>query len=498
MPTRFYLPSTGDAAVSPTYSSLWEYTSEATRRELVTTKISSAMTDAGAQETVATSSIDVLIRQYVSQPLPAQTISGNVKGQIRAYEFVADNDLSRAVLIRVCSNDGSTIRGTLLEHFPSSLTSEFNTSLQNRYFPPSTGLSSLAIQEGDRIVIEYGYRAFNSHSSDSVGWLNFGDNSGTDLPENETATTSDNPWIEFSIDINLAVLKTITDSGSIVDNIDLIKQEYKFITESGSIADSISVIKPIDKYVSEIGTLTDTAMAVFKLHMINEITLLSDSIGVSEVGRTNFYISDSGKLEEHIILAKDGIVNVYIQEIGYISDDVYVGNIKDSKTLLYNVANNRFETSSIELPSSIISIIKDGKKIELGGYERNVVIMRRDYMDFDKPITGTIRTKDYNLGDNLLHKVVRRVNLHLVSGDETSILQVYLVIDGEIKGVIPLIVNYDEKEEIKIYEIVPSCVNIFRCKHVGFIFIQEGKKKGITIRGITIEYWYENRRAHDN
>ncbi len=76
MPTRFYLPSTGAAAVSPSYAA-WADTGQAgSRLKAVTTKISSAM--AGVYVASVAGGERTLIRQYVSDPIPAQTITGTV------------------------------------------------------------------------------------------------------------------------------------------------------------------------------------------------------------------------------------------------------------------------------------------------------------------------------------------------------------------------------------------------------------------------------------
>ncbi len=143
---------------------------------------------------------DVGMIQYISEPLAAQTINGTVKGQFRAYQE-AGGQFSRALVIRVVSGDGFYIRGTLLSHFPASLTSEWNTSPQNRAFPPAaTALTEVVAQEGDRLVIEIGFRSFDNSTSDPrEGGIEVGTPpSAGDLPENETETGQECGWLEFS------------------------------------------------------------------------------------------------------------------------------------------------------------------------------------------------------------------------------------------------------------------------------------------------------------
>jgi hypothetical protein len=208
---RLYLPSTGAAAVSPAFDSGWEHaTATADRIAAVTTRISSSMTSKTA--TKSTSSVadtDGIARQYVSDPLAAQTITGTLKGQVRAMESATSANMRSQIVVRVVSNDGSTERGVL---YPGDLhthganananpTNEFGTSLANRRFPRSgfaNTLTSVTTEDGDRLVIEIGFRHHLASSTATVGTFSFGDNSGTDLPENDTTTTANNPWVEFS------------------------------------------------------------------------------------------------------------------------------------------------------------------------------------------------------------------------------------------------------------------------------------------------------------
>ncbi|HEX4611490.1 MAG TPA: hypothetical protein VH092_25070 [Urbifossiella sp.] len=201
MVTRFYLPSTGAADASPGFDAGWEYTAAADRLKCVTTKISSSMTSKTGTETSSTANEDILVRQYVSDPIGAQTITGTVKGQIRAQESGSSGDQRAQVVIKVVSNDGSTVTGTLLAMDTSALSNEFATTLTNRKFPKGSSgasLSSVAANSGDRIVIEIGARKGDASSTNFVATLSFGDNSGTDLAEDEVTTTANNPWIEFS------------------------------------------------------------------------------------------------------------------------------------------------------------------------------------------------------------------------------------------------------------------------------------------------------------
>lgn len=201
---RFYLPSTGDADVSPSFGGSWNGTSGADRRKCVTTRISSSMTNKTFTSLTGTSPQFILSRQYVSAPLEAGTLSGNIKGQVRGAGSGADANL--AVSVFVVSNDGSTVRGTALAPSASQLTTsppEFEGSSVsvNRQMLDASNNASIALtpvnaQAGDRLVIEIGVREIDGGGIN--GTIVYGDNSGTDLPENNTTSTANNPWIEFS------------------------------------------------------------------------------------------------------------------------------------------------------------------------------------------------------------------------------------------------------------------------------------------------------------
>jgi hypothetical protein len=205
--TRFYLPSTGAAPVNPAFNTSWDESGSADRLKCVVTKINSAMTD----KTVAkgTGATRALVRQYVSDPIAAQTIAaGTVKGQVRCLESAANDNLDLVpLLIRVCSNDGSTFRSPAiiaLGDYAAAL--EFATTLTNRKIADGDTTSSVDAQDGDRIVIEIGEK--NSGTGSSVsGTFSFGDNDTTDLAEDTTTTTTNNPWIELSSNIVFGVGK---------------------------------------------------------------------------------------------------------------------------------------------------------------------------------------------------------------------------------------------------------------------------------------------------
>ena len=201
MATRLYLPYNVTAAISPAVDAAWEKTSS-TRYKASHLKLGTAAYEVSNYESVVTTPYDTAVVQFVAGPLQAQTIDGTVKGQMLARESDAAADLCRAMVIRVVTPLGVT-RGTLLAHFPDPIASEFSATVpQNREFPPAaTALAAVDALEGDYLVIEYGFRAFNASTTSYYGYLTIGAIWGTDLPEDEVEDELLNPWIEFSVDL---------------------------------------------------------------------------------------------------------------------------------------------------------------------------------------------------------------------------------------------------------------------------------------------------------
>ena len=204
MANRFYFPSTGTAAVSVTPSADWNKTTGAqTAKPLaVAGKTSTALANVANSENSASDYYRVLIQQHVSPPLNGnQAISGTYAMYIMGMEDNAAAEFGLSVIVRVVSNDGTTVRGTLLN---GGLSSEWNTSLRNSG-SNYNDLTLVNALNGDRIVVEIGFNSGEQVSTTLyTGTIRIGDTGATDLPENETDTTQTKvPWLQFD-DVTLA------------------------------------------------------------------------------------------------------------------------------------------------------------------------------------------------------------------------------------------------------------------------------------------------------
>jgi hypothetical protein len=148
---------------------------------------------------------DMLIAQYISDPLPAGTLDGTFKMVIAASEADLGDDGWLIPSIRVVSNNGSVVRGIafngaglggLTSSNPWQSNYELGATsngLKSRYYD-ATALGSVGIQAGDRIVVEIGVRFTGAAGS-----------AGASINMHDKNVVAGNrvfrPWIEFSKDL---------------------------------------------------------------------------------------------------------------------------------------------------------------------------------------------------------------------------------------------------------------------------------------------------------
>jgi hypothetical protein len=195
---RFYLPSTGLAAVNPAYDASWSYTLDPTdRKRCVQARTNSPTTSAVVVDPIGGAGRHNLYQQWVSDPVAPQTISGTIAGYARVASDTPNTYRSITSSLRVVSLDGTVVRGTLLALAAGGGSNPFAASLTNRTIWSGNPVQPVSTQIGDRLVIELG--CFSSADPiDVVSQLSMGDNSATDLPADETTTAANNPWIQLS------------------------------------------------------------------------------------------------------------------------------------------------------------------------------------------------------------------------------------------------------------------------------------------------------------
>lgn len=197
MATRFYLPSSGTAEVSPSWTSTWS-TTTSNRFVMSTTKAGTAMTTFDKASS-SSANQDHAIVQYVSAPIQEVAFSSpTYKLQVRGRQDFVDDNLFVSVTARVVSNDGVVLRGTLFAVTRDN--TEFTTSLVNRQWT-LTGSGTVNAMNGDRLVLEVGVGGDPGPDNTHTGHLRLGDSAGSDLAEDNSTTTDNNPWWELSTNV---------------------------------------------------------------------------------------------------------------------------------------------------------------------------------------------------------------------------------------------------------------------------------------------------------
>lgn len=199
--TRFYFDSTVTPNITPSYDAGWELTAEALRLPLIYKKVVLVATAFASSEITIpiTTTQDILSRQFISSPIPAQMLLGTFSLVIRTREVNAGGNATLAVVVKVVSQDGTVVRGTLFSTFNTD--TEFGTTAATRIVN-AQAITALTTLPGDRIAVEIGAHA----AAPSVGTtfharIGTADPTFTDFALTSGLTTALNAWCEFSQDL---------------------------------------------------------------------------------------------------------------------------------------------------------------------------------------------------------------------------------------------------------------------------------------------------------
>ena len=202
MATRFYFPAEGSGVpnISPAFDAGWEQTGQATRLKLLYKQGLSDLSTIGANGTRTvpiTTTQDILCNQFVSDPIPTQRIDTDclVSMVIKCLESATTANVSLALVVKVVSQDGATVRGILYSNF--NIDTEFATGSAATRIRSQVAVSLVTTQPGDRLVVEVGGHAA-SPTAATTYTMTQGDNNAADYALTTALTTTLNPWIEFS------------------------------------------------------------------------------------------------------------------------------------------------------------------------------------------------------------------------------------------------------------------------------------------------------------
>jgi hypothetical protein len=220
MATRMYLAHDDTAVYDPpTKRGAWDKTAGANVFRLAATRTGQG-TRTPNTENVATANYDVLVATWVSDPLlDAVSISGTFDAILLCAEDNIDLNAVLHLHVWVTTGDSDTVRGTLLTDYVDA--TEFTQSASATSFTaitiPQQSLSSVSAQVGDRIVVEVGFQAQNTHTTNRTGAIVAGGRTGTDANGTESAVSpgvNNHPWVEFSSTLTFAptYLSTTNDA----------------------------------------------------------------------------------------------------------------------------------------------------------------------------------------------------------------------------------------------------------------------------------------------
>lgn len=212
MATRLYLHTDIPPAVVPAVDAYWQETGNASIGVATPNRRNSAfVAKAITQNPANTGGEFALFYQFVTPPFAAILfpLMGTVKMQLRAMQSNASADMYGQVFIRLLTSDGTTLIRKLID---DGVNTVFETALTNNYFiVPDTAVTPSVVQIGYILSIEIGMFA-SWLGTPYTATIEFGDAAATDLPEDESTTDQDNPWIEFSEDLSFSPVSSVVRS----------------------------------------------------------------------------------------------------------------------------------------------------------------------------------------------------------------------------------------------------------------------------------------------
>jgi hypothetical protein len=205
--TKLYLTSEA-APITVTNKGSWDGTNTPPtgERKLSPTKTAGGFVTQFDYTENSASTFRGMVYRGVSDALMAQTITGNIDVAIRSWEGSSSADMAWRVHLWVTVGDTDVSRGTLINQYEETTGEEWTTTETVRELDSPQAMTPLAIQNGDRLVVEFGWIAYNSSTSNFSGAMNAGTLKVSDssiLPDAIVGQTSIDQasFIDFSASI---------------------------------------------------------------------------------------------------------------------------------------------------------------------------------------------------------------------------------------------------------------------------------------------------------
>jgi hypothetical protein len=200
MATRFYLPSSGTSPLnSLAVSTQWEHSGANFFRAPTFQDITGSTLTDKTNTFPDTTTDQMCFGQWTSAPLAADFLfltSHTISMVVRGVEANIAANAHLAYTVRVVSNDGSTVRGSIAQYHATS--TELTASVLTRIHSARVLNTQVQAYRGDRIVIELGSHGVTPSTSYSHTWR-FGDPAATAAFALTAGLTTDLlPWVELS------------------------------------------------------------------------------------------------------------------------------------------------------------------------------------------------------------------------------------------------------------------------------------------------------------
>lgn len=194
MAVRFYTSNVAAPYTPTTKQGAWN-TNSATSTKHLAPRPSGTAATLTQSEASGTNLYDVLLGRWVSDAaVTAGTLGGNLAFTLGRRESNTAQNAFWHIHLYATTGDSDTPRGTLLAdwvgavEWPTTAAAETVTGV---------ALNPVAVQAGDRLVLEVGYQDQNTSTTSYSGTINYGGAGLVDLVNAATTVTTNPGWIEL-------------------------------------------------------------------------------------------------------------------------------------------------------------------------------------------------------------------------------------------------------------------------------------------------------------
>lgn len=193
--TKLYLNMGVACPIANTLNANWNVTGGNAYLMMKPVKDLSTVASFTSNNTGAAAVRKLIIRTFTTEPLAAQTIASGstISGQIRGnMSSVTSRSGQGWIYMRVLNQDG-----TVNAEIGNVSTTSYTTTLTNRTYS-FTLASNVVLTAGMRITFEIGWNYQTGTNTATNSTNSYGSSAASDLAVDNTTTTANNPWVQFS------------------------------------------------------------------------------------------------------------------------------------------------------------------------------------------------------------------------------------------------------------------------------------------------------------